>query len=110
MSSTKGQKKVKKTRRYKPGTVALREIRKQQVKTDLAIPRAPFKMLTKEITQEFVDEMRFSANSFDMIQTYIENYLIKVLENSNLNAIHAGRQTIEPKDIRLTRRVMGERN
>ena len=37
-----GIKNGEKKRRFKPGTVALREIKKYQKSTDMLIPRAPF--------------------------------------------------------------------
>jgi len=43
---------VKKPHRYRPGTVALRQIRKYQKSTDLLIRKAPFQRLVKEITQD----------------------------------------------------------
>jgi len=42
---------VKKPHRFRPGTVALREIRKYQKCTDLLIRRAPFQRLCREIVQ-----------------------------------------------------------
>jgi hypothetical protein len=44
---------VKKTRRYKPGTVVLREIRRMQKSTDLVITRLPFTRLVKEVASQF---------------------------------------------------------
>ncbi|OEL28444.1 hypothetical protein BAE44_0010538 [Dichanthelium oligosanthes] len=44
------QQRVKKLHRWRPGTVALREIRKYQKSTELLIPFAPFVRLVREIT------------------------------------------------------------
>ena len=44
---------VKKPHRYRPGTVALREIRKYQKSTELLIRKAPFQRLVREIAQDF---------------------------------------------------------
>ncbi len=41
---------VKRPHRYRPGTVALREIRKFQRSTNLLIPKLTFQRLVKEIT------------------------------------------------------------
>ena len=43
---------VKKARKFRAGTVALREIRSYQRSTDLLIPKLPFSRLIKEIAQE----------------------------------------------------------
>ncbi len=99
-----------KKRRFKPGTVALREIRKEQQNINYSIPRAPFKKLLQEIAQYFGDNLRFSKDSVDMIQTYIETYIITILDNSNLIAIHNKKQSVKSKDIHLARRVMNLRN
>ena len=42
----------KKPHRYRPGTVALREIRKYQKSTELLIRKLPFQRLVREIAQE----------------------------------------------------------
>ncbi|GAX79583.1 hypothetical protein CEUSTIGMA_g7024.t1 [Chlamydomonas eustigma] len=70
---------VKKPHRYRPGTVALREIRKYQKSTELLIRKLPFQRL------------------------------VRLFEDTNLAAIHAKRVTIMPKDIQLARRIRGER-
>lgn len=41
---------VKRARRYRPGQLALREIRKFQKSTELLIRKLPFQILVKEIT------------------------------------------------------------
>uniref|UniRef100_A0A3Q2QPL7 Histone H3 n=1 Tax=Fundulus heteroclitus TaxID=8078 RepID=A0A3Q2QPL7_FUNHE len=55
---------VKKPHRYRPGTVALREIRRYQKSTELLIRKLPFQRLVREIAQDFKTDLRFqSANS-----------------------------------------------
>ncbi|THU60034.1 hypothetical protein C4D60_Mb07t08370 [Musa balbisiana] len=44
---------VKKPHRFRPGTVALREIRKYQKSTELLIRKLPFQRLVREIAQDF---------------------------------------------------------
>ena len=44
---------VKKPHRYRPGTVALREIRRYQKSTELLIRKLPFQRLVREIAQDF---------------------------------------------------------
>ena len=50
---------VKKPHRYRPGTVALREIRKYQKSTDLLIRKLPFQRLVREIASEYKNDLRF---------------------------------------------------
>ena len=100
---------VKKPHRYRPGTVALREIRKYQKSTDLLIRKAPFQRLVREIAQDFKTDLRFQSTAVLALQEAAEAYLIGLFEDTNLCAIHAKRVTIMPKDIQLARRIRGER-
>ena len=99
---------VKKPRRWRPGTVALREIRKYQKSTELLIKRAPFARLVREITRDFKSDMRWTSSALSAIQEASEHYLVGLFEDTNLCAIHAKRVTIKPKDIQLARRIRGE--
>lgn len=101
---------VKKPHRYRPGTVALREIRKFQKSTDLLIRRAPFQRLVREIAQDFKNDLRFQGTAILALQEASEAYLVSLFEDTNLCAIHAKRVTIFPKDIQLSRRIRGERS
>nr|AAP80725.1 histone H3.3 protein [Griffithsia japonica] len=101
---------VKKPHRYRPGTVALREIRKFQKSTDLLIRKLPFQRLVREIAQDFKSDLRFQSSAVLALQEAAEAYLRGGLfEDTNLCAIHAKRVTIMPKDIQLARRIRGER-
>ena len=100
---------VRKPHRYRPGTVALREIRRYQKSTDLLIRKAPFQRLVREIAQNFGTDLRFQSTAVLALQEAAEAYLIGLLEDTNLCAIHAKRVTIMPKDIQLARRIRGER-
>mmetsp|Transcript_29612 Transcript_29612/g.86259 ORF Transcript_29612/g.86259 Transcript_29612/m.86259 type:complete len:166 (+) Transcript_29612:261-758(+) len=101
---------VKKPHRYRPGTVALREIRKYQKSTDLLIRKAPFQRLVREIAQDFKTDLRFQSTAVLALQEAAEAYLVGLFEDTNLCAIHAKRVTIMPKDIQLARRIRGERS
>ncbi|KAK7918947.1 hypothetical protein WMY93_010231 [Mugilogobius chulae] len=84
---------VKKPHRYRPGTVALREIRRYQKSTELLIRKLPFQRCA----------------AIGALQEASEAYLVGLFEDTNLCAIHAKRVTIMPKDIQLARRIRGER-
>ena len=101
---------VKKPHRYRPGTVALREIRRYQKSTDLLIRKLPFQRLVREIAQEFKTDLRFQGSAVLALQEAAEAYLVGLFEDTNLCAIHAKRVTIMPKDIQLARRIRGERS
>lgn len=98
---------VKKPHRYRPGTVALREIRKYQKSTELLIRNLPFQRLVREIAQDFKTDLRFQSHVVLALQEAAEAYLVGLFEDTNLCAIHAKRVTIMPKDIQLARRIRG---
>uniref|UniRef100_A0A672UWS7 Histone H3.3 n=1 Tax=Strigops habroptila TaxID=2489341 RepID=A0A672UWS7_STRHB len=129
---------VKKPHRYRPGTVALREIRRYQKSTELLIRKLPFQRLVREIAQDFKTDLRFQSAAIGALQVLLvacgaavlsmprwgvlttfslvlfkqeasEAYLVGLFEDTNLCAIHAKRVTIMPKDIQLARRIRGER-
>ena len=122
--------------RYRPGTVALREIRKYQKSTELLIRKLPFQVrpasslppppaspapashvsrrlppqrLVREIAQDFKTDLRFQSSAILALQEASEAYLVGLFEDTNLCAIHAKRVTIMPKDVQLARRIRGER-
>lgn len=107
---------VKKPHRFRPGTVALQEIRRFQKSTELLIRKLPFQRLVREIVQDLQEKMhfrtvdlRFQSAALGALQEAAEAYLVGLFEDSNLAAIHAKRITIMPKDIQLARRIRGER-
>ena len=100
---------VKKAHRFRPGTVALREIRKYQKSTELLIRKLPFQRLVREIAAEFKSDLRFQSSAVLALQEAAEAFLVGLFEDTNLCAIHAKRVTIMPKDMQLARRIRGER-
>ena len=100
---------LKRPMRWRPGTVALREIRRYQKSTELLIRKLPFNRLVREIAQDFRTDLRFQAQAMAALQEASEAYLVGLFEDTNLCGIHAKRVTIMPKDIQLARRIRGER-
>ena len=100
---------LKKPRRYRPGTVALREIRRYQKGTDLLLRKLPFQRLVREVAQDFKMDLRFESLAIAALQEAAEAYLVRLFEDANLCAIHAKRVTIMPRDMQLARRIRGER-
>jgi len=103
---------VKKPHRFRPGTVALREIRKYQKSTELLLRKLPFQRLTREVTQFLSDrtssDLRFQGSALAALQEAAEAQLIGLLEDTNLVTLHTKRVTIMPKDMQLVRRIRGE--
>ena len=106
---------VKKPHRYRPGTVALREIRKYQKSTELLMRKLPFQRLVREVANDiaagtrFPEGPRWQSQAVVALQEAAEAYLVHLFEDSNLEAIHAKRVTIQAKDIQIARRIRGER-
>ncbi|GFP87083.1 histone h3.2, partial [Phtheirospermum japonicum] len=87
---------VKKPHRFRPRTVALREIQKYQKSTELLIRKLPFQRLVREIAQDFKTDLRFQSSAVAALQEAAEAYLVGLFEDTNLCAIHAKRVTIMP--------------
>ena len=107
---------VKKRYRYRPGTVALKQIRQYQKSTELLIRKLPFQRLVREIAGDtdvirspLCGKVRFQSAAIMALQEASETYLVGLFEDSNLCAIHAKWVTIMPKNIQLARRIRGER-
>ena len=96
---------VKKPHRYRPGTVALREIRKYQKTTELLCRKAPMARLMREILQDFKTDIRITQGALLGFREIVGAFMVKVFENSNLAAIHAKRITVSPKDTNLVKYI-----
>ena len=99
---------VKIPKRKRPGIFALREIRRYQKSTELLLRKLPFQCLVKEIAQNLRPGLRFQSAAISALQESTESYLVGVLDETNLCAIHAKRVTIMPRDMQLARRLRGE--
>ncbi|TMW91726.1 hypothetical protein EJD97_013977 [Solanum chilense] len=101
--------KPKQKKRYRPGTVALREIRHFQKTWDLVIPAAPFIRLVREISHFYAPGVtRWQAEALLAIQEAAEDFLVHLFEDAMLCAIHAKRVTLMKKDFELARRLGGK--
>ena len=101
---------ARKPHRYRPGTVALREIRQYQKSTDLLIRKAPFARLVREVAESLEIKCRFQSTAILALQEASEAYLIGLFKDTNMCTIHARRVTIMPRDMQLARRIRGERS
>ena len=98
---------LRKPFRFRPGTVALRQIRKYQKSTELLIRKLPFQRLVREVAQKIDNTLRFQSTAILALQEASEAFLVTMFEKVNLCAIHGNRVTIKPKDILLWKRMMG---
>ena len=97
--------KTKEPSRKPKRLTALQEIRKLQKSFEDLIPFAPFARLVRGLCHELV-EMRFTKEAIQALRSGAEAYLLEILEKSNLACRHAGRCTLQPKDVQLVRRVL----
>lgn len=126
------QPRTRKPRRYKPGTLALKEIRRYQKSTDLLMLKLPFSRLVRslllslssdvplsrtngsqvrEIALSMVptngEAFRWQSQAIQALQESCEAFMVHLFEDTNLCAIHAKRVTIMQKDVQLARRIRG---
>lgn len=101
---------MKRAHRFRPGTVALRHIRKYQKSTELLIRKLPFQRLVRHLANDFKTDLRFQSSAVLALQEAAEAYMVGLFEDTNLCAIHAKRVTIMPKDMQLAKRIRGDRS
>ncbi len=97
----------KRPHRFRPGTVALREIRKYQKSTELLLRKLPFQRLVREIALNIKTDLRFQVAALAALQEAVEAYMVGLFEDTNLVAIHSGRVMIQVNDMKLAWRIRG---
>ena len=100
---------IKKPHRWRPGTLALREIKRYQKDSSLLIRKLPFQNLVKEIALEYKDDLRFQSAAIMALQEATEAYIVGLFEDTNICAIHATRVTSQAKDMQLALRMRGQK-
>ena len=93
---------IKKPHRFRPGTVALREIKKfQKMSNCLTFAKFPFERLVRNIVNKTNNKMKISKDVFIILQYYIEQYVVNLLKDANAAAIHSGRVKLMIGDIKF---------
>ena len=92
----------------KRGLKALKEIKKYQSGTELLLQRLQFQRVVKEIIQGIRSDLCLQSTAMMALQEAGETFLVGLLEQSNLCALHATCITIMPKDIQLARCIWGD--
>jgi histone H3 len=98
---------MKKPRRYRPGTAALREIRRYQRSTELLIRKRPFQRVVRDVALAQSLAVRFTSSAMLALQEATEAFLVGLFEDAQLFAIHAKRVTVMQRDMQLARRIRG---
>ena len=104
--------KVRKPHRWRPGTVALREIKKFQATVGPAIPFSPFSRLVREIAMRHKSEFRFQEAAIHALREAAEAHIVDVFSEANLTMLtmtssetgKGGRITLSKRDIAIERR------
>ena len=99
-----------KRHRFKPGPLTIQEIRRYQDATVPILRKKPFVKLVKELSRDFKRELRYQSISMNALAEASEAFLVKMFEEADLCAKHGKRKEITPKDIKLARRLRGERS
>jgi len=98
-----------KKRRKRPGTLAIRDIRRWQKEIEPILARGPLERLIRSIAGEFDPNARWQEVSLAALHRDLEVFLYRTFRNTNLCAIQAGRSTIQGKDVRLQQEICGNR-
>jgi len=97
-----GNNNTSKKRKWRPGTVALREIRKMQKTTDLLLPKAPIKRIIDEITADVAGvHYRYQEQARTALHEAAEIFLTDIFQKSVPFTILREKQTLQSKDFRL---------
>ena len=104
---TRSMGKVRRRRRFRPGTVALREIKKYQKSTELLIRKLPFQRLVREVVYSlFKQRYRITPEALLALQEACEYFLVEMFGQVNDLANHGKRVTVIDKDIHIWCRLM----
>lgn len=105
--------KQKKKHRFRPGTVALREIKKYQRSNDSLFPKKAINQLIREIAQGLNNpsnpekyQYRFQESAIRILHEAAEAFVVNQMENTQLHAYSAGRKEISVQDFRFARDFM----
>lgn len=99
---------VKKPHRWRPDTVALREIRRMQSTYGLIIPKLPFQRLVREIAQSIRPGLRFRSYALHALQEATEAFIVQRFEAAQVCSIHANRVTVQVSDMGLVNYLKGD--
>ena len=107
--------KERKPRKYRPGTVALREIKKYQTSTDLLFPKLSFQRLVKEVIQGECQDRDIQMKKIQIpallaLQCVCEDYVTELFSKSQRAAVHGKRVTVTPDDVHLVMDFRGDHN
>ena len=99
---------MKKAHRFRPGTVAVRDIKKfQKISNCLTFAKFPFERFVRQVVNKNNPCMKISKDVFIILQYFIEQYIVDLLKDANSAAIHAGRVKLMSTDIEFISNLRG---
>lgn len=105
MSDSDTLQQLRKKKRFRPGTVALREIKRQQMSTKTIIAKAPFRRLVREIANDLIPpgsaNYRITKQAFDALQAAAEDYISRKFKDATTCAVINNRQAVLLRDWKL---------
>ena len=106
LSKKKPKKKLKsregpQPHRWRPGTVAKREVKKIQKSDKMLLQKAPFAREVRDIAAKFGGDLRFTQKALTVLQEYIESDMVSFFKACQKFAIHAKRETVNCSDLDL---------
>ncbi|XP_069491051.1 histone H3-like centromeric protein A [Ambystoma mexicanum] len=107
--SSKRSSEAPRMRRYRPGMLALKEIRQYQKSTCLLIRKLPFSRLVREICAQYTRglDFRWQGQALLALQEATEAFMVLLLQDSYYCTLHAKRVTLHVQDLQLARRLRG---
>lgn len=106
---------VKRKHRWRPGTVAMREIKRYQKSTDNLIPKAAMERLIREVmadvafrwSQNPEQTLRLGSKAREALQEAAEMYITEKLADMGVLAHEHKRVTIMPKHLKMLTMLNG---
>lgn len=95
----------RKAHRWRPGTGALREIKRMQKRTDLLIQCEPFYRVVREMANDYREGTRFAADALDALQEGAEAYITKLLTEAYKLTMLEKMQTIMVRHLHAALRI-----
>jgi histone H3/H4 len=77
------------------------EFYQRQSSTCVQIAVKPFRRLVKELSCKYNSNLLFTADATGIMQVTLEQYMVELFESTNRAAEHAGRKSIQPRDMQF---------
>ena len=109
-----------KPHRFRPGTVAYRDIKRYQIgtagdrgaATKLLLPKSTMGRVIREALQDVTGQpdWRISADAVKMIHAEAEEFLLGLFQDGMKAAVHRGGKTLEIKDLHAATFIGGNKS